>query len=76
MKNSKIRNWWDDHKELITAGAYCMVLLGVGTIVGYQYHKCLIDAGMTAACLADPTLGDHITKATEKAMETMTKIKG
>lgn len=67
----KAKNYYDEYEEDIKIYLGLTVFGCVCSAFGYQVAKAKFDTiklGLTYACLADPTLIDHMKEATEKSI--------
>lgn len=67
----KAKNYYDEYEEDIQIYFWLTVFGCVCSAFGYQVAKAKFDTiklGLTYACLADPTLIDHMKEATEKSI--------
>lgn len=67
----KAKDYYDDHEVDIKICLYMTVFGCICSAFGYQVAKAkfnTIKLGLTYACLADPTLIDHMKEATEKSI--------
>lgn len=67
----KAKDYYDEYEEDIKIYFWLTVFGCVCSAFGYQVAKAkfnTIKLGLTYACLADPTLIDHMKEATEKSI--------
>lgn len=73
----KAKNYYDEHEEGITIYLWLTALGCVCSAYGYLIANAKFDnfkQGLTYACLADPTLVDHLKEAVEKSMDISKKL--
>ena len=82
---SKAKNWYDQNKKDIVMFGKVFGIVLAGNLISYCFgykeateatEKRLsgIKQGLTLACVADPSLVDHMDEALKKAGNTLTKI--
>ena len=73
----KAKNYYDENKEDIEIYLGLTVFGCICSAYGYHVANAKFDKfklGLTSACLADPTLVDHLKEATEKSIDIAKKI--
>lgn len=82
---SKAKNWYDQNKKDIVMFGKVFGIFLAGNLVSYCFgYKAATKAtgkelseikqGLTLACIADPSLVDHIDEAVKKVGNTLTKM--
>ena len=73
----KAKDYYDDHEEDIKIGLWLTVFGCICSAFGYQVARVKVNTiklGLTYACLADPTLIDHMKEAAEKSIDICKKL--
>lgn len=73
----KAKNYYDEHEEDITIYLGLTVFGCICSAYGYHIANAKFDnfkQGLTCACLADPTLVDHLKEAAEKSIDIANKL--
>lgn len=82
---SKAKNWYNQNKKDIVMFGKVFGVILAGNLVSYcfGYKEAIkatgkilseIEQGLTLACVADPSLVDHIDEAVKKAGNTFAKM--
>lgn len=69
----KAKDWCKKHPEAVAVGGF-IATYAAGVAVGRYTMRKQVDANLNSMILADPTFLDHMKKAYDAAMNTVTQI--